>query len=69
MGGEDDGKVAQAQGDEAAAQQAQVTGGAGSDDADKARAGYEAALRERDERMDWLHQIGRSEEGHEGRGT
>ncbi|MGO5499971.1 hypothetical protein ACTQV1_02475 [Paratractidigestivibacter faecalis] len=43
----------QAQGDEAAAQ-AQVTGGAGGigvDDADKARADYEAALRERDERI------------------
>ncbi|MCF2622295.1 coiled-coil domain-containing protein [Collinsella tanakaei] len=62
MGGEDDGKAAQAQvagepqaqGVEAAAQQAQVTGGAGSaggDDADKARADYEAALRERDERI------------------
>ena len=61
MGGEDDGKAAQAQvagepqaqGDEAAAQ-AQVTGGAGgigADDAGKARADYEAALRERDERI------------------
>lgn len=58
MGGENDGKGAQAQvadepqaqSDQAAAQQAQVTGGAGSaggDDADKARADYEAALRER----------------------
>lgn len=61
MGGEDDGKAAQAQvagesqaqGDEAAAQ-AQVTGGAGgigADDADKARADYEAALAERDARI------------------
>ena len=59
MGGEDDGKAAQAQvagepqaqGDEAAAQQVQVTGDAGSADADKARADYEAALKERDERI------------------
>lgn len=62
MGGEDDGKAAQAQvagepqaqGDETAARQVQVTdsaGGAGGDDADKARADYEAALRERDERI------------------
>ncbi|MBM6942629.1 hypothetical protein [Collinsella intestinalis] len=59
MGGEDDGKAAQAQvagepqaqGDEAAAQVAGGAGGIGADDADKARADYEAALRERDERI------------------
>ncbi|HIU05675.1 MAG TPA: hypothetical protein IAD14_09480 [Candidatus Coprousia avicola] len=58
MGGEDDGKGAQAQaagepraqGEGATAQQAQVTGSAGSGDADKARADYEAALRERDDK-------------------
>ena len=59
MGGEDDGKAAQAQvagepqaqGDEAAAQQMQVTSGTGSDEGDKARADYEAALKQRDERI------------------
>lgn len=59
MGGEGAGKGAQtqvagepqAQGDEAAAQQVQVTGGAGGDDAGKARAGHEAALAERDARI------------------
>ncbi|MBM6682340.1 hypothetical protein [Collinsella intestinalis] len=70
MGGEDDGKAAQAQvagepqaqvagepqaqGDEATSQQVQVTGGAGDaggDDAAKARADYEAALRERDDKI------------------
>lgn len=61
MSGEDDGKAAQAQvageqaaQDDEAATQAQVTGGAGgigADDAGKARADYEAALRERDERI------------------
>lgn len=62
MGGEDDGKAApaqvagepQAQGDEAAAQRVQVSGagsGADSGNSDKALAGYEAALRERDERI------------------
>ena len=62
MGGEDDGKAAQAQvagepqaqGDEATSQQVQVTGGAGDaggDDAAKARADYEAALKERDARI------------------
>ena len=59
MGGEDDGKAAQAQvagepqaqGDEAAAQQMQVTSGTGSGEGDKARADYEAALKERDERI------------------
>lgn len=61
MGGDEDGKAAQAQvagepqaqGDEAAAQ-AQVTsnaGGAGGDDGTKVRADYEAALKERDERI------------------
>lgn len=61
MGGDGDGKAAQAQlagepqaqGDEAAAQ-AQVTsnaGGAGGDDGTKVRADYEAALKERDERI------------------
>ena len=58
MGGEDDGKAAQAQvagepqaqGDEAAAQQMQVTSGTGSGEGDKARADYEAALKQRDER-------------------
>lgn len=58
MGDEDDGKAAQAQvageprarGDEAAAQ-AQVTGDTGSGGADKARVDYEAALKERDERI------------------
>ena len=59
MGGEDDGKAAQAQaagepqaqGDEAAAQQMQVTSGTGSDEGDKVRADYEAALKQRDERI------------------
>lgn len=61
MGGEDDGKAAQAQiagepqaQDDEAATQAQVTGGAGgisADDTGKARADYEAALMERDERI------------------
>ena len=59
MGGEDDGKAAQAQvagepqaqGDEAAAQQMQVTSGTGSGEGDKARADYEAALKQRDERI------------------
>lgn len=59
MGGEDDGKAAQApvagepqaQGDEAAAQQVQVKSGTGSDDAGKARADYEAALKERDDKI------------------
>lgn len=54
----DDGKAAQAQaagepqaqGDQTAAQ-VQVTGDASGDDAVKARADYEAALRERDERI------------------
>lgn len=61
MGGEGDGKAAQAQvagepqtqGDQAAAQ-AQVTdgpGGAGGNAADKARKDYEAALEERDARI------------------
>lgn len=57
MGGEDDGKAAQAQvagepqaqGDQAA--QAQVTDGVGGDDTAKARADYEAALAERDARI------------------
>ena len=61
MGGEDDGKAAQAQvageqaaQDDEAAAQAQVTGGTGgigADDADRARADFEAALKERDERI------------------
>lgn len=59
MGGEDDGKAAQAQvagepqaqGDEAAAQQMQVTSGTGSGEGDKVRADYEAALKQRDERI------------------
>lgn len=62
MGNENDGAAAQtqtagepqAQGHEAAAQQVQVTdgaGGAGGDDAAKARADYEAALKERDARI------------------
>ena len=62
MGGKDDVKATQtqvagepqAQGDQAAAQQMQVTSGAddaGCDDAARARAGYEAALAERDARI------------------
>ena len=67
MGVEDDGEGAQAQvadepqaqvadepqaqGDQATARQAQVTGGAGGDAGAKARADYEAALKERDERI------------------
>ena len=59
MGAKDDGKAVQAQvagdpqaqGDEAAARQAQVTGGANGDDAARARADYEAALKERDEKI------------------
>ena len=59
MGGKDDGKAVQApvagdpqaQGDEAAGRQAQVTGGADGDDAAGARADYEAALKERDEKI------------------
>lgn len=47
----------QAQSDEATARQVQATdnaGGAGGDDADKARADYEAALAERDARIEEL---------------
>ena len=62
MGNENDGAAAQtqtagepqAQGHEAAAQQVQVTdgaGGAGGDDAAKARANYEVALKERDAKI------------------
>ncbi|HJG37745.1 hypothetical protein [Enorma phocaeensis] len=62
MGGEGDGKAVQAQvagepraqGDQAAAQQVQVTGGtggAGGGDVGKARADSEAELRERNERI------------------
>lgn len=55
----DDGKAAQAQvagmpqaqGNQTEAHQVQVTGSTGGDDADKVRADYEAALKERDDKI------------------